>query len=437
MTDIYEPVIGLEIHIQTNTKRKMFCNCSADIWQQEPNSRVCPVCLGLPGALPVPNEEAIKKCQMFGLALNCKLNENSNFDRKHYFYHDLPKGYQISQYKTPFCYDGFVDLEQGKVEIVRIHLEEDTAKSIHDNSLDATLVDFNKSGMPLMEIVTAPVIKSAEHATEYAKYVAYIAEFIGVSDVNMERGNLRVEPSISVRKKGDTNLPPYKVELKNINSFKFMKAAIQFEIERQIKELEAGNTIKQQTRGWNENKKVTFLQREKESESDYRYFPEPDIPPFSFSKEYLESIKAMLPKLPNQVAEEFITKYNVEKTKVDELLRIGRLDEAELLVENGMDAKTAINEVIKMKEETRLQIKQDPKEFVKKYLDAKSNVVSDSTEIEKWVEEIISQNEKSVADYKSGKNPNAIQFLIGQVMKVSKGKADVNAVRSILQSKLL
>ena len=432
----YQPVIGLEIHIQLNTNRKMFCNCANNIWGKKPNTVVCPVCLGLPGALPVANGEAIKKCQMFGLALNCKLSTKSNFDRKHYFYHDLPKGYQISQYKTPFCYNGYVSLTQGKVDIVRIHLEEDTAKSIHSSKTNSTLVDFNKSGVPLMEIVTAPVIKSAEHAVEYAKKVAQIAEFIGVSNVNMERGNLRVEPSISVRKIGDTKLPNYKVELKNINSFKFMKQAIEYEINRQINELEEGSIIKQQTRGWNENKKITFEQRTKESEADYRYFAEPDIPPFKFSKKYLQDIKKSLPKLPEQVVSEFVNKYKVPNSKIEELLRLSRLDEAELLIEAGLDSVVAVNIVISATEKIREQIKNNPKQFVTNYKNEESKKINSELDLQPIINEVITQNQKSVQDYKSGKNPKAIDFLVGQVMRLSKGSANPLVARELLEKNL-
>lgn len=434
--DNFEVVIGLEIHIQLNTVRKMFCNCSNNIWGKKPNTHTCPVCLGLPGALPVPNNEAIKKCQTFGLALNCTLAKNSNFDRKHYFYHDLPKGYQISQYKLPFCYNGYLDLPEGRVDIIRIHLEEDTAKSIHDTATNSTLIDFNKSGVPLMEIVTAPVIKSAAHAVDYAKQIAYIAEFIGVSNVNMEQGNLRVEPSISLRKKVEKELPNYKVELKNINSFKFMKQAIEYEIQRQLEELKKGNKINQQTRGWNESKKITFLQREKETESDYRYFPEPDIPPFEFSDEYIKDLKLSMPKLPFMVVTDFVTKYKVQKSKVEELLRIGRLDEANLLVNYGLSAEESVKILLSATEQVRQKIKQNPKQFVSSFLNNKNLEVSDTGTIEEWVNVVLSENEKSVNDFKSGKNPKAIDYLMGQVMRLSKGKASAGIVKLILEKKI-
>jgi aspartyl-tRNA(Asn)/glutamyl-tRNA(Gln) amidotransferase subunit B len=427
----YIPVIGLEIHIQLNTKRKMFCNCSNYIWKAEPNTHVCPVCLGLPGALPVPNQKAIQNAQIFGLSLGCKLNKNSNFDRKHYFYPDLPKGYQTSQYKKPFCYDGVIDLPQGKVNIVRVHLEEDTAKSIHDSETNSTLIDHNKSGVPLMELVTAPDIVSAEHAEKFARKIAQLAEFIGVSDVNMERGNLRVEPSISVKKPGQTELPNYKVELKNINSFKFMKDAINYEIKRQIEEHEQGNKIPQQTRGWNEKKKISVEQRQKEDEHEYRYFPEPDIPPFEFDEKYFKEIKAKMPKLPGQVVEEFVNKHNVDKNKVEELLRTNRLDEANLLVQEGLDAKEAVNIVLGANEKVREQIKTNPKQFADDYKAQKSSKVSDEGELLKHVQQVVKDNPKSVEDYKKG-NENAVNFLLGQVMKATRGKADAGVARKLI-----
>jgi len=428
---MFDPVIGLEIHIQLNTKRKMFCNCDNNIWKAEPNTHVCPVCLGLPGALPVPNDAAIKKCQTFGLALGCKLNADSNFDRKHYFYPDLPKGYQISQYKKPFCYDGVVSLPEGNIQIVRIHLEEDTAKSIHDTKTNSTLIDHNKSGVPLVEIVTAPQIKSANHAWEFAKKIAELAEFIGISNVEMAQGNLRVEPSISVRKKGETKLPNYKVEIKNINSFKFMKDAIDYEVKRQIKEIKGGNKIPQQTRGWDEKKKITFKQRLKEEENEYRYFPEPDIPPFNFTDAYFKELKSNLPKLPKEIIKEFVEKHKVSRFKVEELLRVGRLDEANLLVNQGVSAKESVNIILSATENIRASIKANPKAFAKKLKQEKAEVVGNKDVLLEIVKNIISKNPKSVEDYKNG-NENTINFLLGQVMKQTRGKADAGVARKLI-----
>lgn len=282
----YIPVIGLEIHIQPKTASKMFCGCSANIWEAEPNSIVCPVCLGLPGALPVPNEEAIKQCQLMGLVLNCTIASSSKFDRKHYFYPDLPKGYQITQYDEPLCSNGYLALLTGtKVKVRRVHMEEDTGKSFHQNN--ETLLNFNKSGMPLIEIVTEPNIKSPEEVSDFGKLVRDLARKFNISDCDMEKGQMRLEASISLKKNESDPLPDYRVEIKNINSFKFAKNAVSYEIARQTEILDAGGNISNETRGYNEKTRETFSMRQKEVEKDYRYFPEPDIPLMEFSKEYL------------------------------------------------------------------------------------------------------------------------------------------------------
>jgi len=291
----YKLVLGLEIHVQLNSKQKMFCGCDANIWQAKPNTHVCPTCLGLPGALPVANFESVQKVQMLGLALNCRLNESSHFDRKHYFYPDLPKGYQISQYKEPLCGKGVFKLPSGgEVEIERVHLEEDTAKSFHENG--KTLIDFNKSGISLAEIVTVPCFTDVLDAVEFGKQVREIVRRLNVSEADMEKGHMRLEANISVRtdemeKKGE--LPSYKVEVKNINSFKFMKRAVLYEFERQSGVLAAGELPGQENRGWSEEKKATVPQRSKEEAHDYRYFPDPDLPPMCFDREYLDKLKGI------------------------------------------------------------------------------------------------------------------------------------------------
>ncbi len=426
----FEPVIGLEIHIQLNTNRKMFCNCNNNTWEKDPNSVTCPVCLGLPGALPVPNKKAIEYCQLLGVALNCSLNTNSHFDRKHYFYPDLAKGYQISQYKFPFCINGFVDTQNGKVEIERIHLEEDTAKSMHDNALNASLIDYNKAGKPLVELVTKPQIHSAQQAHEFAKYIAYIAQFLEISNVNMERGNLRIEPSISIRNVGETNLPPYKVELKNINSFKFMKDAINAEIERQKKEIQNGNIIPQQTRGYAEKTKTTFLQRVKEEEHEYRYFIEPDIPPFEFDENYMQTLKSKLPKLPNEIVAEFTTSHSVDSSKARELLLTGKLELVKKLIEKGVDAKKAVNTLLSSSEEKMKEIENNLDDFIKTLTSQKTDLMSDADLLE-IVKKVINENEKVVEDYKNGKT-SVLNYLVGCVMRDAKGKADASLAQKIL-----
>lgn len=431
----YTPVIGLEIHIQLNTKRKMFCYCANDTWKKDPNTVVCPTCLGLPGALPVANSEAIKKTQIFGLFLGCKLNTHTNFDRKNYFYPDLPKGYQISQYDKPFCYEGVVSTSYGEVRIRRIHLEEDTGKSMHDSSTDQTQLDFNKSGIPLMELVTEPDITCPEQAEEFGKKIAELAEYVGVSNVNMEQGNLRLEPSISLRKEGETVLPPYRVELKNINSFKFMKDALFYEIDRQTEALDAGEKMLQQTRGWNENKNESFLQREKEEEHEYRYFPEPDIPPFEFNEEYMTALKKLVPEKLEDLVSSLSKKSGVEESKISEIIRLKRLQLLELLVSEGLDYKKAVSELLSANP-TRLQeISTSPKMVVSKLKEQASTKITSEEELLPIIEKVISQNQKSVDDFKSG-NENALNALLGQVMKQTQGKADPLITRTLLQSKL-
>jgi len=375
----YEPVIGLEIHIQLNTESKMFCSCSNDIWKKRPNSLTCPVCLGLPGALPVPNREAIKKTQILGLALKCKLTESSSFARKNYFYPDLPKGYQITQFSDPLCVNGFLDTSFGRVLIRRIHLEEDTGKSIHTK--ENTLLDFNKSGVPLAELVTEPVIKSAEQAEEFGRKIRDFARTIGVSNADMEKGNMRLELNISLRKKGAKTLPDYRVEVKNINSFKFLRNAIDYEVERQEKMLGSGEKVIQETRGWNENSKKTVSQRKKEMENDYRYFPEPDIPPMRFSEEYIADLERDL-----------LEKLSKENNEVSTI---------------SLDREKPIK--------GKLQ-----------YL------INDEKELSKIVAEIVEENPNPVSDYKAGKS-EALQYLVGCIMKKTAGKADPKITSELLK----
>ena len=278
----YQPVIGIEVHVELNTKTKMFCRCSADYFGKKPNTHTCPVCLGLPGALPYINEEAIKKCIQIGLALNCEVNPRSYFERKNYFYPDLAKGYQISQLVFPLNINGELEAEgeDGQVKKIRInraHQEEDTGKLTHQGN--ETLIDFNRSGVPLVEIVTEPDFNHSSQVKDYAKKLQQIFRYLGVSNADMERGDMRLEANVSVRKlashlsSGNTELPDYRVELKNINSFRFMTAAIEYEIKRQTEALEKREKLTQETRGWNEDKKETYLQRSKEEAHDYRYFP--------------------------------------------------------------------------------------------------------------------------------------------------------------------
>lgn len=325
----YDTIIGLEIHIQTNTQTKMFCSCPTHYFGKESNTHVCPVCLGLPGALPVPNKRAIELCILMGLATNCDIEKEIHFDRKHYFYPDLPKGYQISQYKRPICSDGYVNIkdENGKmfkVEIERIHQEEDVAKSTHhtesSTGMEYSLIDYNKSGVPLIEIVTKPNIRSAYQAKEYASRIRQIARYLGISDADMEKGQMRCEPNISVQEKGKWEyidgkivakegytINP-KVEIKNIGSISFVEKSIEYEVNRLIKEIEEGKEIIQQTRGWNADKGITEFQRSKETADDYRYMPEPDIPVIDITEEDIERVGEEMVELPEEKMNRFLKK---------------------------------------------------------------------------------------------------------------------------------
>jgi aspartyl-tRNA(Asn)/glutamyl-tRNA(Gln) amidotransferase subunit B len=437
MTDKnYKLVLGLEIHIQPKTQTKMFCGCSADIWQAKPNTLTCPTCLGLPGALPVPNLEAIKKTQLLGIALNCRINKSSKFDRKHYFYPDLPKGFQISQYKNPFCINGHMDLDNKDViKIERVHLEEDTAKSFHKGG--KTLIDFNKSGMPLIEIVTEPSFKNTRDAIEFCKTLQDIARTAGISDADMEKGQFRIEPNISLRSaemERNEKLPDYKVEIKNINSFKFMERAVEAEIKRQTKLLDGGEKVEQENRGYNESTGKTLSQRVKEEAHDYRYFPEPDIPPMEFDEDYTKELSELLPELPFQTKERLISQYNLSEQNAGRLSSgaglelLGKFEEFSTL---DIAPEKVANILLNRKETRSL----DKKSFLKK-IEMESNIISDEIELNELVMQVIEENKQAVDDYKSGKE-SAGQFLLGQVMRKSDGKVDPNNAMELLKSGLI
>ncbi len=323
----YKAVIGLEIHVELNTKSKMFCRCPAKYFGEEPNTHTCPVCLGLPGALPYPNKSAIDYCVMIALALECKITDFSYFERKNYFYPDLPKGFQISQYVGPFGENGFLNINikgnNKKIRIRRVHMEEDTGKIIHTQvqGEKVSLLDFNRSGVPLVEIVTEPDFETGEEAKIFLTKLQRIIRYLSVSDADMEKGNMRLEPNISLQDKNQKEIPAYKVEVKNINSFRFVEKAINYEILRQEKLHESGAIPVQETRGWDDAGNKTVPQRIKEEANDYRYFPEPDIPPISLDKNRIGEIKKMIPELPDQKISRFLKEYLITLYDADIITR--------------------------------------------------------------------------------------------------------------------
>lgn len=426
--DKYKPVIGLEIHVELKTKAKMFCTCSGNYFDKKPNSNTCPVCLGLPGALPVPNKQAIDWTILIGKALNCSINKNSKFDRKHYFYPDLAKGYQISQYDQPIaikgCLDGF--------DITRVHLEEDTGKLIHmDNK---TSVNFNRCGVPLVEIVTEPVFSNSLEVKKFLEDLQTIIRYLGVSDCDMERGSMRLEPNISLMEIGATELPKYKVEVKNINSFNFVKLAIDFELDRQLEILQKGETPLQETRGFNEDKGITYSQRSKENAQDYRYFPDPDIPPMKFSDKYIEEIIKDMPELPHEKMSRYVEKLELKEKDAYILTRDKKISEYfdnAVLIATDIKAQNIANLIINKKLSTDLKIDDFINE-AKKILTPKETNLSKLNSV---IDDIFAKNPKPVEEYKSGKI-NVIMFLVGQVMREMKGQADASVVKKTLEEKL-
>ncbi len=435
----YEPVIGLEIHVELKTKSGMFCGCPADHFGKPPNTGTCPVCLGLPGALPVPNKQAVDWTVMLGLALGSTIAKVSKFDRKHYFYPDLPKGYQISQYDQPLCRGGKVETSLGDVRIHRVHLEEDTGKLQHAtiNGKRVTLVDFNRSGVPLVEIVTEADIKNAEHAREFLKKLHQIVRYLGISDADMEKGSMRLEPNISLRRPGEKGFPPYKVEVKNINSFRFAALAITYEIERQARILDEGKIPVQETRGWNEAKGATVSQRVKEEAADYRYFPEPDIPPMRFDDAYVAAIRESMPMLP-EVKKLTLTKtYGLPQElatalvdAVDKLSLFEKTYEHPVIRQAGLEAKVVANWVINRVTDTSAT----PEDIANQIVESKVVTPVDESTLTKIIDETIRQNAKASEDYKKGKQ-QSLMFLLGQV-KRQLPKADAGVIVETLKKAL-
>ena len=489
-----EPIIGLEIHVQLNTKSKMFCPCPNIFGDVKPNSAICPICLGYPGTLPVPNKQAIEWTHKTGVALNCELAKESKFDRKSYFYPDLPKGYQISQFDKPFCTKGSVTIivngEERTIGITRIHLEEDAAKNTHPKGADFTLVDYNRAGTPLMEIVTEPDIRSPEEAKLFLQELQRMIRAIGVSDADMEKGMMRCDANISLRKVGEDTLHP-KTEIKNVNSFRFVEKALQHEIQRQTKAWEENNVPTQATRGWDSERGITVEQRIKEEAADYRYFPEPDIPPFVFEDDYFKNIQESLPELPSEKRSRFQSEYSVTEQQAqllitnkdlaylfeDTVSELKQLDNEQVAVSPAsipelvtLAAKIILREVREIMEKQKVKYEdlkitaENLAEVVVLLHQSKmnSNAVKPVLEemqktggdpdailqnlgleqesgedtLAQYVETVIQENPDVVEKIKGGKEAG-LQFLMGQVMAKSRGKANPKVVLEQLRKAIL
>ncbi len=472
----YETVIGLEVHVQLNLNTKAFCGCSIEFGRPA-NTQVCPVCIGLPGVLPVLNEKFLQYAMRVALALNCTVANFLKFDRKHYYYPDLPKNYQISQYDKPLAANGYLQIKinagQKKIRILRVHMEEDAGKLIHTKN--ASLVDLNRTGTPLLEIVTQPDINSAEEAYAYLTQLKSILEYLEVSDCDMEKGSLRCDANISLRPQGQTILGT-KAEVKNMNSFKGVRDALNYEIVRQKKVLQEGGTIIQETRLWNEEKQKTFSMRGKEEAHDYRYIPDPDLVPFVIEKEAIEKARRELPELPQAKKERLIKDYslsdydagilsadkqlaiyfedaaknykqpkiicnwlmgdimnylntnNIQIKKLKEVLPIKKLIDMLKLIDNntisGKIAKQVLPEMLKTGKDASLIIKEK-----------NLNQITDTAAIESIIDEVINENKKVVEEVKNGKD-KALMFLVGQVMKKTRGKANPQIANSLIKKKL-
>lgn len=438
----YEPIVGMEIHVELATNSKMFCGCKNDPFgAPKPNIYTCPVCLGLPGALPVPNKKAIEWTIKLGLALGCEIQLYSKFDRKHYFYPDLAKGYQISQYDLPFCRNGLIKTALGDVRIHRVHLEEDTGKLQHASvdGTKVTLVDFNRSSVPLVEIVTEPDIHSGEQAKSFLKKLHQIVRYLGVSQADMEKGSMRLEPNISVRPVGQTGLPSYKVEVKNINSFNFVKRAIDFETKRHSELLESGTTPKQETRGYVESTSSTVSQRSKEEAADYRYFPDPDIPPIRLEQSYVEEIKKTLPELPDAKVERFIKEYGLsgdEATQIAEDKSVADYFESCVSLAQGLEETSRITPAMVARNLINVRGEEmTPKQRIDRLLAKEQEKQVDSSVVDASIQLVLGQQQKAVADFKSGKS-SVMMFLVGMVKKELKGKGDASFIETELKKRL-
>ncbi|HEV8159812.1 MAG TPA: Asp-tRNA(Asn)/Glu-tRNA(Gln) amidotransferase subunit GatB [Pyrinomonadaceae bacterium] len=489
MKEVWEAIIGMEIHAQLATETKIFCACAAN-FGDEPNANTCPVCLGLPGALPVLNERVVELGAKAALSLGLNVNETSIFARKNYFYPDLPKGYQISQYDKPFSSNGELTImtaerdEMGRavdwkpltIRIERMHLEEDAGKNVHEGLPEVdkfSYIDLNRAGTPLGEIVTAPDFRSSWQAYDYVNHVRRVLQWVGASDADMEKGNLRCEANVSVRRIGEEKFRN-KVELKNLNSVRFMQKAIEFEIERQIAAHEAGEAVNQETRLWDEKNNQTRIMRSKEDAHDYRYFPEPDLQPLTVPAQFIEQVKAEMPELPNAMRDRFVEDYELSYTDASQLVSdkdLAAFYEAtaqasnnprvsanfilsELLRELNNADKTAkdspvsaenLAELIKTLDAGKINNNQAKEVLTEMFGSGKSadeviaekgfEQISDRSAIERIVDEIIEKNQNQVAAYRGG-NEKLFGFFVGQTMKASGGKANPKVVNEILKEKL-
>ncbi len=435
----YKPVVGLEVHVELATESKMFCSCSAKYFGKKPNTYTCPVCLGLPGALPVPNQRAIDWCIKIALALNCKIQEFSKFDRKNYFYPDLAKGYQISQYDKPFGLNGSIEVTSSNgqkrvIRIRRVHMEEDTGKLTHAtvSGKRVSLIDFNRSGVPLVEIVTEPDFQNATEVKNYLESLQQVVRYLGVSNADMEKGEMRLEPNISLQEVNISELPKYKVEVKNINSFRFVEKAINFEVERQKEILDAGKTPTQETRGWDELSNTTISQREKEDAHDYRYFPEPDIPPIVTDISKIEELKNDLPEMPKKKMKRFTNDYLLSNYDTEILIRERSLAEFfEKTVADGKEFNLTPKQIANFIINRKIDIDKNlPGEIVKRIIASNQKVTIDEDKLKKVAKSVLSNNSKAVEDYKKGKT-QVLGFLIGQV-KRELGNVETESIKNVL-----
>ncbi|MBU1200381.1 Asp-tRNA(Asn)/Glu-tRNA(Gln) amidotransferase subunit GatB [Patescibacteria group bacterium] len=431
------PIIGLEVHIELSTHNKMFCNCLADHFGTEPNTQICPVCLGMPGTLPVPNKQALINTIKIAKALNCKINNEFIFARKHYFYPDLPKGYQITQFQDPVGSDGWIEIGGKKIRINRVHIEEDTGKLLHEK--DESLVDFNRAGVPLVEIVSEPDFHKTEEVIAYLKEVRLIVRNLAVAEARMERGQMRLEPNISLTS-NVSKLPDYKVEVKNINSFRFVKGAIKYEIKRQTKILAKGKTPKQETRGYDSNDGKTFFQRSKETTTEYRYFPEPDIPPVVFEKDEIEKIVRAMPETRTDKIKRFVNDYQIKEESVRKIVEDKKkADYFEAvwkeIVDKGNKDKKYGQQIANFIINKKHLIGLPPKEFAGKIVESMKTKRVDENILQIILGEVLEDHQGLVGEYKQGKH-EVLNFLIGKAMSMSKGKLNAIVIKEGLIKRL-